>query len=204
VVASPNHHKPRPKLKHDSEAPPFSPTKSEQDSFDEIASNATEDVPAWGDETADKAARRLADHRGQTPHDQPGRATNRSDGTAPSPFMNISQSQSGAEPIPGSYRRQRPSVDSTEVPVKKSPVPTTPVITDPQLTWRDAVQRLNAMGIRNFRLEAGHQPSQFLFYCSYTPRDNARVSYRFEAEADEPLRAVERVLEQIDTWLAAR
>jgi hypothetical protein len=72
------------------------------------------------------------------------------------------------------------------------------------LTWRGAVQRLNQMEIRNFRLEPGRTPDQFIFICSYTPRDNPRVSYRFEAEADEPLKAVEKVLAQIDSWLTSR
>jgi hypothetical protein len=72
------------------------------------------------------------------------------------------------------------------------------------LTWRSAVQRLNDLEIRNFRLEPGQQAEQFVFICSYTPQDNPSISYRFEAEADEPLRAVEKVLAQIDVWLAAR
>jgi len=72
------------------------------------------------------------------------------------------------------------------------------------LTWRAAVQRLNQLEIRNFRLEPGRSADQFIFICSYTPRDNPRVSYRFEAEADEPLRAVEKVLAQIDSWLMSR
>jgi len=65
------------------------------------------------------------------------------------------------------------------------------------LTWQNAVQRLNELEIRSFRLEPGHQVGQFVFICSYTPPDTPRVSYRFEAESDQPLKAVEKVLEQI-------
>lgn len=72
------------------------------------------------------------------------------------------------------------------------------------LTWQGAVERLNALDIRNFRLEPGHQLGQFVFICSYTPPDNPRVSYRFEAGADEPLKAVEKVLEQIIEWQKSR
>ena len=68
------------------------------------------------------------------------------------------------------------------------------------LTWKTAVRQLNALEIRNFRIEPGRQPSQFIFICSYTPSDSPRVSYRFEAEADEPLKAVEKVLAQIGEW----
>lgn len=72
------------------------------------------------------------------------------------------------------------------------------------LTWQRAVERLNGLDIRNFRLEPGHQLGQFVFICSYTPPDNPRVSYRFEAVADEPLKAVEKVLEQIVQWQQSR
>lgn len=72
------------------------------------------------------------------------------------------------------------------------------------LTWKSAVSRLNQLEIRNFRLEPGQQSGQFLFVCSYTPQHNPRLSYRFEAEADEPLKAVEKVLSQIDQWMASR
>lgn len=72
------------------------------------------------------------------------------------------------------------------------------------ISWQTAVRRLEELQIRNFRLEPGHRVGQFVFTCSYTPADNARLSYRFEAEANEPLRAVEKVLEQIEQWLAQR
>lgn len=72
------------------------------------------------------------------------------------------------------------------------------------LTWKSAVQRLQQLEIRSFRLEPGRELGQFNFICSYTPAHNPSVSYRFEAEADEPLKAVEKVLAQIDTWMAAR
>jgi len=75
---------------------------------------------------------------------------------------------------------------------------------DTILTWKSAVQRLQQLEIRSYRLEPGRDPGQFTFICSYTPQHNPSVSYRFEAEADEPLRAVEKVLAQIDTWMAAR
>lgn len=65
------------------------------------------------------------------------------------------------------------------------------------LTWQSAVRKLNELEIRNFRLQPGHRENQFLFICSYTPSDSPRLSYRYEAEADEPLKAVEKVLEQI-------
>jgi hypothetical protein len=72
------------------------------------------------------------------------------------------------------------------------------------LTWEAAVRRLNDLEIRNFRLERGHRENQFIFICSYTPSDSPRVSFRFEAEADEPLKAIEKVLDQISEWQQQR
>lgn len=72
------------------------------------------------------------------------------------------------------------------------------------LTWQGAVRRLNELEIRNFRLEPSRLANQFVFICSYTPTDSPRVSYRFEAESEEPLKAVEKVLAQIDEWQQQR
>jgi hypothetical protein len=80
-----------------------------------------------------------------------------------------------------------------------------PTVTESEpLTWTSAVQRLNEMEIHNFRLQPGHRENQFVFICSYSSSDSPRVSRRFEAEADEPLKAVEKVLEQIAEWKQRR
>ncbi len=73
-----------------------------------------------------------------------------------------------------------------------------------QLTWKSAVGRLNALGIRRFRLQPGALECEFHFVCFFTPSDNPRVTYRFEAEAIEPLRAVQKVLDQIGEWSQRR
>lgn len=115
----------------------------------------------------------------------------------------------GAAVNPLEYRRDRQPRAASVVPASATRKPSShprsaAAVVDPSLTWQGAVQRLNDLEIRNFRLEPGQQLNQFVFICSYTPHDNPRVSYRFEAEAEEPLRAVEKVLSQIDAWLAAR
>ncbi|MFK7779499.1 MAG: hypothetical protein QM501_15455 [Gimesia sp.] len=66
-------------------------------------------------------------------------------------------------------------------------------------TWSAAVQKLNDLGIRDYRLEPGVRPQNFLFSCSYPPH-NPRISRRFEAEAIDPLKAVIQVLQQVDEW----
>ena len=67
-------------------------------------------------------------------------------------------------------------------------------------TWSAAVQKLNDLGIRDYRLEPGVRPNEFLFSCSYSPPHNPRISRRFEAEALDPLKAVIKVLQQVDEW----
>ncbi|QDV18525.1 hypothetical protein Pan153_31830 [Gimesia panareensis] len=67
-------------------------------------------------------------------------------------------------------------------------------------TWSAAVQKLNELGIRDYRLEPGGRPNEFLFSCSYSPPQNPRISRRFEAEALDPLKAVIKVLQQVDEW----
>jgi hypothetical protein len=70
------------------------------------------------------------------------------------------------------------------------------------LTWASAVERLNQLEIRSFRLEPALEPGMFIFICSYTPERKPWLSQRFEAQADEPLKAVEKVLAQLDDWVA--
>lgn len=67
-----------------------------------------------------------------------------------------------------------------------------------QLTWRNAVRRLNELGIRDYQLQPGVRDQEFHFSCWFTPDDSPRQTVRFEAEATEPLRAVEKVLAQIE------
>ena len=74
---------------------------------------------------------------------------------------------------------------------------TTAAIRQPQ-TWREVVSRLNVLGIRDYRLSAGNQPNEFHFSCFFSPKENPRVTHRFEAQANEPLLAVQQVLTQID------
>jgi len=83
-------------------------------------------------------------------------------------------------------------------PARRSPASAPRSNPEDPLTWQAAVRRLNSLEIRNFRLEPGAGPDQFVFICSYTPSHEPRVSYRFEAEAAEPLAAVEKVIAQIE------
>ena len=68
------------------------------------------------------------------------------------------------------------------------------------LTWQSAVRWLNELGIHHYQLEPGQHENEFYFSCSFSPGNNSRITQRFEAEAAEPLRAVEKVLVQIENW----
>jgi|GEM_PF-654473 len=72
------------------------------------------------------------------------------------------------------------------------------------LTWSKAVERLNDLGIRNFKLEPGMQAGEFTFTCSYTPTKSPHVTRKFEADADDPLKAVAQVLSQVERWAQQR
>jgi hypothetical protein len=104
-----------------------------------------------------------------------------------------------------SYRRQRPGINPAERGLEKSASATKrhlPPSKPP--TWTEAVRRLNELGIRNFRLEPGVRPGEFSFTCSYTHSKSPHVTRRFEAEADEPLTAVGKVLVQVEEWARQR
>ncbi|HSG71687.1 MAG TPA: hypothetical protein VLA12_14795 [Planctomycetaceae bacterium] len=70
------------------------------------------------------------------------------------------------------------------------------------LSWRAAVRKLNQLGVREIQLSQTAEPFVFRFSCDYTPGNNPRITRRFEAEAGEPLKAVESVIEQVESWLA--
>ncbi len=165
------------------DAPSFSRNNREADPMVELAEGAATELPAWADER-DASAVSLAQRR----RNERVVTSATPEASVASPFTSAA-----TEAVP---RQNRPTAH-TATP-KVAPTESS------GLTWQAAVKRLNDLEIRNFRLEPGHQAQQFAFYCSFTPRETPRVSYRFEAEADEPLRAVEKVLQQIETWRAAR
>jgi hypothetical protein len=72
------------------------------------------------------------------------------------------------------------------------------------LTWSEARLQLADLGVDDFHLEAGSVPETFTFVAVFTPGAQPDVTYRFEAEASEPLLAVEDVVAQIEDWLANR
>ena len=84
---------------------------------------------------------------------------------------------------------------STVDPAASTTVPAPTV-----LTWKQAIQRLNALGIRHYRLQPGRRVDTFYFCCYVHPTSDPRVAVRFEWEADDPLKAVHQVLIQVTEW----
>lgn len=74
----------------------------------------------------------------------------------------------------------------------------------PLLTWRQAALRLTELGVKNYHLERGAAEGTFLFVCTFSPGDAPHVVHRFEAEMDDPLLAVNQVLQQVDQWMQSR
>ena len=71
-------------------------------------------------------------------------------------------------------------------------------------SWRDAIDRLNQLGIRTYRLSPSSVAGGYHFWCQVTSVDAPQVSRRFEAESREPLDAVDRVLAQVEEWNRVR
>lgn len=68
------------------------------------------------------------------------------------------------------------------------------------LTWAQASLRLSELGIK-YHLERGDREGMFLFVCLYRPQENPQVTHRFEAEGNDPLVAVNLVINQVEEWL---
>ena len=97
-----------------------------------------------------------------------------------------------------------PAQDTRFTRVSTSERGTPPAVPQTDLTWQSAVVALNELGIRQYHLEPGSRANHFLFSCSYTPADNPRVTHRFEAEARQPLDAVDKVIQQVRQWRLTR
>ena len=100
--------------------------------------------------------------------------------------------------------RIAPAQDPRFTRVSTSEHVTPPAVRQTDLTWQSAVVALNELGIRQYHLEPGSRANHFLFSCSYTPADNPRVTHRFEAEARQPLDAVDKVIQQVRQWRLTR
>ncbi|MBI1312982.1 hypothetical protein GC176_16955 [bacterium] len=88
----------------------------------------------------------------------------------------------------------------TALPVQQRSSRNHPAAPSEGLSWRGAVNRLNQLGIRTYRLNPAAVEGRYHFMCLVTSADDPRISRRFEAESREPLDAVDRVLAQVEEW----
>jgi hypothetical protein len=137
----------------------------------------------------------------------PGNSTNprrRSLDSEPAPLPTESYNDNNL--LQAGYEQEEPAPPPrvTQKDKPKGKLPSNSKVANNQdagaLTWQAAVERLNELGINDFRLEPSHQAGQFMFICTYLSPDAPNVAYRFEAVADEPLKAIANVIEQIVDW----
>ncbi len=72
------------------------------------------------------------------------------------------------------------------------------------MSMKESLKKLNALGVKHYHLERGSDADTWLFVCLFAPGDEARVTHRFESESDDPDRAAEETVKQIDGWLLKR
>jgi hypothetical protein len=90
----------------------------------------------------------------------------------------------------------------TDGPAQRRASSESPTSSNHASAWKRAVGRLNALGIRDYQLQPGEREGEFNFSCRFAARSNPQVIHRFEAEAPDPLDAVNQVLRQLDDWRA--
>ncbi len=73
-----------------------------------------------------------------------------------------------------------------------------------EVTWEQAIEKLARYGIHDYRLQPGVESNTFHFACYLHGNSNRNNStstvVRFEAEASNPLTAVQKTLQQIEQW----
>ncbi len=66
------------------------------------------------------------------------------------------------------------------------------------LSWEQSIQQLSRYGILDYRLQPGQNAQGFHFACFQ--RVDGQTTIRFEAEADDPLQALQQALRQVEAW----
>ncbi len=158
-----------------------------EESDEEATQNELEEAPAWGG---------ASDGQGTPVNPVTANDTAGWGGSPSVPSMTATPSSS---PVMNANWQNGGVVNPTAMPAgswQQYPMPNSQ---GPQITWQQAVGQLNSMGIRDYHLKPGHRPGEFYFFCFFTPRDRPQVTIRYEAEADDPLKAVENVLQQIQS-----
>jgi hypothetical protein len=64
--------------------------------------------------------------------------------------------------------------------------------------WDRLIQQLSEFGIKDHRLQPGHNSQGFHFACFL--RTSTETIVRFEAEGEDPMTALERTVRQVERW----
>lgn len=178
----------------ESEAPRKRKSRGSASRFNEEAS-----APAFGsDHQHDHDDH---DHDSHKSESQPARRSNWSEGNA---WASAEESNAAPRKSAGNASRNDGHMASASAFDSIETGPRERVQGRGNLTWKKARDRLTELGVTHFHLESGSTGESFLFICMFSPGDDPRVTRRFEAEATDPLAAVDGVLGQIDTWMQRR
>ena len=107
--------------------------------------------------------------------------------------------ETAQQPAPGVVSaRFETTADPNVQPARLSPAPSQPAETD---RFTQIQNRLRQLGATYFLLESmgGPQPT-YRFHCRMAVGGNPNITRPFEATEAEPLRAMSRVLQQVEAW----
>ncbi len=149
------------------------------------------------------------DHAGASPFDRPAgsgsleeRADTRAEGEAPAKTTSGRRALPEAAAVVALTPESATVTQTADAGPERGASAALPSSSLNGAAWKRAVSRLNALGIRDYQLQPGEHDGEFNFSCRFAARSNPRVIHRFEAEAADPLQAVNQVLRQLDDWRA--
>ena len=114
----------------------------------------------------------------------------------------------GIVPAPADKEGQEdtPAPRPSEKPVMETALPGRQVASGAGASprgWEAARRKLDALGIRQFRLETWGHPPQFRFTCWVPLKGNPFITRQFQASAADELEAVWQVLGEVEHWLGS-
>lgn len=118
-------------------------------------------------------------------------------------FASLLEKPHAGDPVASALSSPKKPIESVDPQPLLADPPSAPpgtAVAATDATWETAAQRLQQLGIDDYRLERGHNGDSFLFICQFAPGTDARIVRRFEAEAANAGDAIQKVLTQIDKW----
>lgn len=171
--------------------------------------SGTNSAPAWGETRQQQpVGNRQSPIRKQYSNpfgsSNPGPSLESSTGASGGSFAEVNNAHPGHH-----FANPSPQVRTADISTPPNPFanhnlnsnhPNTTETSAQMLTWTQASARLAELGIK-YHLERGGQEGTFLFVCLFQPASSPHVMHRFEAEENDPLLAVNKVIGQVENWL---